>query len=403
MRLILGYWLLIILSSTGWAQHRLSLSGKIIDEESGEALIFASIGIRGHAIGTITNSQGEFDFHFPASLKDQSLQVSMLGYVNYVATISQLIGQESLEIRMKRAFIPLEDVVVEDVISGPEIARLALFHIETNFPNAPFYSEGFYRDVKKLGGRYFSMLEAAVKIQDLDYKKPRNPMRLQERVGVIEVRRSLGYNTRFTKYFDNANLLEDLLLHNAVRYRNFPEGEKFAGPFKRQSDTEINDRSVYVIAREGEANWRLFIDKQSFAIIRMEHQSTAAQPLEKKKNLVYRKAYINLAIDFQEHGGKMYLHFIRMTTKTHWFDRRTMEFKFETELLQELAINKIQPETFIRISSQERMKRYGLQYQDNPYNKAFWENYNMLKENPLHKKIIEDLERDGALEKQFEN
>jgi len=49
------------------------------------------------------------------------------------------------------------------------------------------------------------------------------------------------------------------------------------------------------------------------------------------------------------------------------------------------------------------MKPYGLQYQDPPYNKEFWDNYNMIKESPLDRKIIEDLEKQGPLDKQFKD
>ena len=49
------------------------------------------------------------------------------------------------------------------------------------------------------------------------------------------------------------------------------------------------------------------------------------------------------------------------------------------------------------------MKNYGLQYQDLKYNKAFWDNYNVIKESPLDRKIINDLEKNISLDKQFQN
>jgi hypothetical protein len=49
------------------------------------------------------------------------------------------------------------------------------------------------------------------------------------------------------------------------------------------------------------------------------------------------------------------------------------------------------------------MTNYGLQYQDLPYNKKFWDNYNVIKDTPLNKKILVDLEKIAPLEKQFEN
>jgi hypothetical protein len=47
------------------------------------------------------------------------------------------------------------------------------------------------------------------------------------------------------------------------------------------------------------------------------------------------------------------------------------------------------------------MRNYGLQYQDQPYNKEFWDSYNVIKETPIDKKILKDLEKVAPLEAQF--
>src|SRR5690606_22449300 len=88
-----------------------------------------------------------------------------------------------------------------------------------NYPMKPFLLDGFYRDTKKVGGTYISLLEAAVRIYDDDYREPRNRFRLRERVKLIDVRQSLGYENKFTQYFDQDNLLEDRMLHNNSTYR----------------------------------------------------------------------------------------------------------------------------------------------------------------------------------------
>jgi hypothetical protein len=92
-----------------------------------------------------------------------------------------------------------------------------------------------------------------------------------------------------------------------------------------------------------------------------------------------------------------------VTTKEKWYDDVTSDFKFETELLQSLLINEVEAKTQERITSTDKMRNYGLQFQDYPYNKAFWADYNVIKETPVDRKILEDLERLAPLEKQFEN
>jgi hypothetical protein len=66
-------------------------------------------------------------------------------------------------------------------------------------------------------------------------------------------------------------------------------------------------------------------------------------------------------------------------------------------------INSIDNNSGERIGTTEKMKSYGLQYQDLPYNKDFWDNYNVIKESPLDRKIVDDLEKLGPLEKQFQD
>ena len=99
----------------------------------------------------------------------------------------------------------------------------------------------------------------------------------------------------------------------------------------------------------------------------------------------------------------MYLNYITVVTKEKWYDDVTSEFKFETELEQHLLINQVDPKTQERVSSTDKMRNYGLQFQDYPYNKEFWDDYNVIKDTPIDKKILADLERVAPLEKQFEN
>ena len=97
----------------------------------------------------------------------------------------------------------------------------------------------------------------------------------------------------------------------------------------------------------------------------------------------------------------MYLNYLSVNSQINWFDGETNELKFETELNQILLINSVEPNTYKKIGLGQKMKNYGLQYQDQAYNKEFWDNYNVLKESQLDKTIISDLEREQSLERQF--
>jgi len=400
--LFITFWLL---SCTLLAQ-KITISGKVVDSETKETLPFASIGLKGKSIGTISNLQGEFDFHIPTEFRNEILVISMLGYSNFESPVWSLLTTTSISVEMKKSVIILNEILVKDSLNGDDILFNAFSKIEENYPMKPFMLDGFYRDVKKVGGTHISLLEAAVKIHDENYKEPRNKTKLHERVKLLEVRRSVGYESKFTSFFDQANLLEDMLLNNSIRYRNLIPEDGLYYKMNREKDSYHNGHEVYVISHAKYFTLKMFIDKEDFSLIHLEYDEFDPFPVkntvEKRGPLISRYQGVKKVIDFKKIEGKMYLNYMTVTTRVNWYDITTNELKFETELHQQLLINEVSPNTREWVKENQRMRNYGLQYQDQPYNKPFWENYNVIKETPLDAKILEDIEKAGPLEKQFE-
>ena len=382
--------------------QRITLSTRVQDKVTFEPLPFASVGIKGKSISTVTNLQGEFDFHIPPEYRNEILVISMLGYENFEAPIWSLLDSKPETIDMNKSTTVLQEVVVSDSLMGGEIVKIALARVESNFPMEPFLMDGFYRDVKKVAGTSISLLEAAVKIYDENYIEPRNKEKLRERVKLVEVRKSLGYDNKFAPYFHQQNLLEDLLLHNNIRYRQIDGDEDFFENLKREEDSHYNGHEIFVVSHTDDFSFKIFIDKATYAITHLEYE-VSGDNRERKKNLVSKHVTYRKTLDFRPFEGKMFLNYITVVTKEKWYDDVTSEFKFETELEQHLLINQVDPKTQERISSTDKMRNYGLQFQDYPYNKVFWDDYNVIKDTPIDKKILADLEQIAPLEKQFEN
>ncbi|MEM7109083.1 MAG: carboxypeptidase-like regulatory domain-containing protein [Bacteroidota bacterium] len=401
--------ILAILSCTicsSVAQTHLTISGRLQDAETKEPLVFASISIVGEPIGTISNALGAFDFHVPVSMENGRLVVSMLGYQNYEAAISSFIGRDTVLLNLTKASQLLDEVIVQDSLSGSDIVRIALSRIDQNYPSEPYLMDGFYRDLKKLGGTYFSLLEAAVRIYDEDYNEPRNKERLREKVALMEVRKSLSYEThKFSRYFEQHNLLEDLLLHNHIKYRTFPEEDIFFEGFKRQKSSFYSGHRVFVVLLNSDLyTLKMFVDQNSYAIIKMDYERRYQdETVRKKVKSVSKYVSDTKTLVFKQYQGKYYLNYLKVNSKFNWYKSKTDSLNFKTELYQELLINKVYPNTADRISSTRKMKRYGLQYQDEDYNAEFWKDYNVIKDTPLDEEIVADLEALGKLEEQFDN
>lgn len=387
------------------AAQTLTISATVVDKETREPLAFASVGIKDKPVGTITNLQGEVDFHVAPEYRNDIVVISVMGYRSFESPVWALLENPRQVIELDKTIFLLQEVVVKDSLSGGDVLRIALDRVDQNYPSSPYMMDGFYRDIKKVGGTYISLLEAATKIYDEDYKAPRNREKLRERVALMEVRRSLGYRNKFTSYFDETNLLEELLLQNFIKYRRFPEEEIFYDSMRRERDSYYNGHEIFSLGLRGDHDYhiKIFVDKETFGIIHIEFMYARVTDVDKRRGMQSRQVYEKSTIDFRQFNGKLYLNYISSESKVNWYDLRTNTLKFETELFQQLLINTVETDSVERIGTTEKMKSYGLQYQDLPYNKKFWERYNVIKESPLDKKIIEDLEKFGPLEKQFQD
>jgi hypothetical protein len=399
----LGYTILFLLIGHALLAQNITVSGKVIDAENKETLPFTSIWIKGKTIGTISNADGAFDFHIPATYQNDTLVVSMLGYINFESPVHALATGRVHDIPLQRSPMLLNELIVRDSLTGGDILQQALSRIEANYAMQPFLMDGFYRDIKKVGGTYISLLEAAVEIYDESYARPRNKLKLREGVKLLEVRNSVGYESKFTSFFDQDNLLEDLLLHNTIRYRQIEEREEMYAVMVRERDSYYNGNEIYVITYSGEYTLKIFIDKSDYAIIHLEFEIKGSDEIPGRvKKLARRFTGLKKTIDFKRIDDKMYLNYISVTSNLEWYDPKTKAVEFTTELFQQLLINQVFPNSADRITSIEKMHTYGLQYQRQRYNKQFWNKYNVIKDTPLDQKILQDLERLEPLDKQFE-
>ena len=386
-------------------EQSITISGKVADAETGEVLPYATVGLVGLPIGTITNAQGEFDFHIPTTYIAETFKITMIGYEGYRAPVTRVENQKIF--MLKRSTTVLKEVVVSDSLTAGEILRIALNRIPVNYPMEPFEMDGFYRDVKKVGDKYVSLLEAAITIYDKDYEAPRDYTKLRERVAIKEIRKSYDYDVAYAKYFEQYNLLEDLLLDNNVKYRSFNSEPQFYNMLNRKMVYGIDNRQLYLVyLDEPGYDLSVYIEPETYGILRIEFSwGNGADPIftyRKNRKLMNNVMQLDKLVEFELHNGKLFLKYLRTNYKNQWVNTQLGTDEQTTELFQELLINNVNDKDPEWVRTAQKMKHYGLQYQHGAYNKVFWDNYNVIKETPLDKEIVNDLEEHMSLEKQFE-
>ena len=385
----------------------LTVSGKITDATTGEPLPYATVALKNEPFGTVTNLTGEFDFHIGQKYRQSLIVISTLGYVNFNISVNDALKQELLLVQLEPGQIVLEEVLVTEDLSAGDLLRIAINNIEKNYPMSPVDMEGFYRDTKKVDGEYVALLEAAVKIYDKDYSAPRDHTKLRERVSLIEVRRTHDYDYSLKKYFSQYNVMEDLLLENIVKYRTFNNEEVFYESLERVKVAGYDNIPIDLVYIElPDYSLKIYIDA-NYGIRKINFTwGDGKNPLyshRKSHKLGYQVMRLNKQIEFQEYNGRLFLKYIAAHYENNWLDLKNDELVLITERDQALLINKLNYLSPEWIKSSDKMKRYGLQFQNAAYNKEFWLNFNTIKDMPLSNKVQSDLEKLFTLEEQFES
>ncbi len=89
------------------------IKGVIIDNSTNKGIPFASIGIIGKNIGSVSDEEGNFEFTLATNLKFDSLKVFSIGYKPTVFLVSEFIKETNKTIKLINLPTQLEEVVVK--------------------------------------------------------------------------------------------------------------------------------------------------------------------------------------------------------------------------------------------------------------------------------------------------
>ena len=141
------------------------ITGQILDLETSEPIPFASVYIKSESIGTTTNEEGLFVFHIPTANKESIVIISVIGYTS-VSKKANTFG-ENQKILLSAKATNLDEVVItakkKKELRAKKIVQRAYEEIKNNYPDKPYFLEGYVRDLQKEDENYVEYLECAVK------------------------------------------------------------------------------------------------------------------------------------------------------------------------------------------------------------------------------------------------
>ena len=295
---------------TNAQSDKITLRGKVIDQTTKEPLAFAHIGIAKIGIGTTTSDRGEFEFKVPQNIFEEELTVSFLGYKSFSKKVKHLRNPSIIEL------VQSEEGLLEVEVLGPaaveNIVRKAVKRIPKNYPTHGHTDLAFYRESRTDNdSTYIYLAEGVLNVYKKSYKSSK-----EGQVSLIQgrkinlanpldttIRRGFTSGHMAPHRFDFVYNREDFLQEDF-----FPVYEYWI-----ESMTTYNGKPVYIIgfnkdynasktygkkgknikkSRGERGGWiwtlrskrpkkitarmkgRIFIEKESFAIIKGEFEIT---------------------------------------------------------------------------------------------------------------------------------
>ncbi|MEC3907418.1 carboxypeptidase-like regulatory domain-containing protein [Tamlana sp. 2201CG12-4] len=307
------------------------ITGKVLDSNNKNPLVFADIVVDNSNISTVTNSDGEFLLKIPADLLNSAITITHLGYKKKGINIASLKDGE--KILLTQAITKLEEVSITTTSMNARELVLETLKTKRNiYNNENTLMTAFYRETIKKRRRNASLSEAVVKI----HKQPYNNYR-RDRIELVKARK----NTDYTKLDTLALKLQggpfSNLYTDMIKYPEFIFNEDNIEYyiFDFDSATRINDKHIYVVnfrQKKGIKTplyyGKLYIDAQTKALtnavysLNVSNRALSSQMYVRKKP---RKVDVypteaTYRVNYRTKDGKWHYAYsnISLTFKVNW-------------------------------------------------------------------------------------
>jgi hypothetical protein len=393
----------------------LFLKGIVLDSKTKIPLSYASISIAGKSIGTLSNSEGKFEFSVPGSFHSDSLKISYIGYKTFSKSVSEI--NDLQVINLEELPLMLNAVTIRDTqLTAKEVLEKSRSAIPVVYPSEPYLMEAFFRSWEKIDFTdsitYPGMLlEVAATIFDPGYSSAKGRQKAED-IYIREIRRSKlmpGWN-------HSLNVISFLLKENDVRYSDLLSFRVLKGflDFPNQSvysfeePTEIDEEDLYVIRVEVpnslgmSAFYKVYVSMDDYAVLQFELNGNK-QEIDFSKEWHTDKVIHRFI--FKRYQNRPYLSYASIHYIIKKLNILAKNVIRTEEYYRSMLINEV-----VTVDVEKRRKLIGpelssksLKRHAKDYNESFWKNYNMVLENPLDQQIAFWFEQQEKLEGQYRN
>jgi hypothetical protein len=373
-------------------QAMITIKGKVVDAESRNPLVFATVAVMESNVAIVTNIDGEFTLKIGETITSKNLEVTYLGYKNKVIPISELKDNGGKNvIELEAAPIPIKEIIVKP-LDPTDIVKKAIQSIGKNYEGEANLMTAFYRETIRKNRTYVSIGEAVVEI----FKAPYYNDARFDGARIYKGRKSSDVEKMDTVLFklqggpvsvlqlDIAKNTESVLTKEAMEYYNY----SISGVI------EIDNKPHYVIDFLQKPSvdiplfmGSLFINMETYGITEVEfgfnlEDKEAAASIFIRKKPVGMKVIPEIATyrtKYREQDGKLHFVYSRAEVKfkVDW-NKRLFNTYYTT--MSEIAVTDRTDKEVIKFAGKDKIK-----YSDIFTEKVsafadpeFWGDYNVI-------------------------
>ena len=295
----------------------LEYSGVVVDSQTGDPLVFASLSISDTNISTITNTDGEFLLKVPGNSLDANISISFLGYLHKTIAIADLKNKKN-RIELMATVTQLSEINVKLPSDAKELVKSTLKKKSENNLDQSTLMTAFYRETIKKRRKNVSLAEAIVNV----YKQPYTSSR-KDYIKLYKARKSTDYTKLDTVALKLQGGPFNALYIDLMKYPEyiFTEDVMDLYKFSFAPSTTINERPVYVVIfkqrndiQEPLYYGKLYIDSETLALtsavynLNVENKELTSRLFVRKKprNVSVYPTEAAYRVDYREKNGKWY-------------------------------------------------------------------------------------------------
>lgn len=360
------------------------LHGKVLDNETGEPLSYATLSINRLGIGTASNMDGDWSLQIPATAKKEVLTVSFMGYTSRTIGISELTDNAAIKLQPKS--YQMAEVVVTQKDFCKEFLQKAWDAIPQNYPTGPTLCEGFYRETQRLKDSTFLYFnEAVLDVYKNTYKNTLN-------FGQIRVEKSRK------NVFPGIDSINDVRFYNGPHFPNSLDVVFSRADFIRPSEYanwkielvgSLRDSisNIYVLSFKNKklpnSNFqgKMYIDRDNYAFVGFDYWRAGYSNLNMNQlpDLPYVPGMTSIKIGYMEQNGTYHLGYINYKTNGLNTTSKKRIFKDVEYVTTSIQTKEVSP-----IPYSEQFGYYDiLSIEAQPYDSSYWKDYNILEQSKL--------------------